>query len=315
MADTKDIEVLIRLGPFKSLDSRTRTSTRRPATRTALSNADTHRNPARSRTSLVVNRFSSSRSSGTTRSRSWRATTSRQIMRSLSRRRLPTEAYYDTLTQQFTSLSQMTAPFTESAQSNGVLFLNNGYQIIYGADGFLHVARWQYPAPDPSSTDSSSRRSPETRIRRGRHLLLRLRQVVSIPSANGTIQQITTPTGSIGPPFPAGMSMTSDGTLAAGVDGVFAGTTAEGYPFVTQVYRYSTNVPEWLLLTTLRPTPLCRHDAGPDRRRAGARPQPRRPTDRLRLRSQSDRRVSDRMFVLAVVNNALTNNQPETQLW
>jgi hypothetical protein len=154
---------------------------------------------------------------------------------------------------------------------------------------------------------------------------------VQIPTASGTIVQLTSPQYGT-PPYAVAVDGTSQDVV---ISGIFTGLTFDGYTYTTQVYRESstlvvenpsTNVSatnNFYLLTTLTSNNSY-IDHLPDTQITGNQQlilnndvPPTGPVDGVyeNLGNSSIESFQDRLCVLARVQNAGTNNLPQTQLW
>jgi hypothetical protein len=322
MADT---QVLMRLGPFKGMDTRTGSPYLQSGDGLMLSNVDTHRMEGE-----LCNFFGRSEvvgfpmlGPGKNLQQVARYETAPDRLFIIGQAADGTTAYYDVKNEFISTFGAVSEPFTMAVQSNGNLFLNNGQQVFLGTDDRLHAALWNYPQPTQAKFNYSAvgvaqvgaQLAPAT-------YSYAFVQVITIPTKVADIQQETTPLGNT---EPFAYSVTTDGTQVVELNGTFAGTTDDGYQFVTQVFRYSqvsvsstttSAVPVWYLLATLdtngvyvdnTPDPIVGaqeiipfQDPPPTGGTYGLNP----------IESQFDR-----MWVLARIQDSDTNNQAQTQLW
>jgi hypothetical protein len=234
-------------------------------------------------------------------------------------------SYYDLNNELITSLSGVNT-YTQAVQANGSVFLNNGQQIYVTPDPSypgtpqqqLAVCSWQYPAPSTAySTDYGTPDPTHPALAPGQYYYAFV-QVIQVPTINGIVNQTTAPVGNtlpfpytrdilIAPPHPAHYII---------LQGTFSGLTADGLNYTTTIYRQSTNVPVWFELatdvmgTTYFDTATDLSIQGnPELNPANDQP----PVSDGTMWPIEE--YQDRMWVLAVVNNASTNNVPQTQLW
>jgi hypothetical protein len=207
-------------------------------------------------------------------------------------------------------------------QSNGVIFLDNGQQVFYNTSGQLASALWQYPVPTAAMqgytlntvADATSNLAAAT-------YSYAFVQQIQLPQYGGTINQTTTPLYVNSTTGAFLYSITTNGMQDVQISGNFAGTTSDGYPYVTQIYRQSTNVAVFYLVATLTAN-VTYTDTSSDQTIASNQQltidndQP--PTGLVSSSGFALNPIEsfqDRMWVLARVQNAATNNLPQTQLW
>jgi hypothetical protein len=322
MADQDTVD-LIACGPFAGLDTRSAGPYAQPGSAAVASNSNTHRLTGALCTSRGRVQLAQFLNIGPTNTiavvAEYIVSPSRLfvIVQDAAGRTL----YYDSQGGIYGTLSKMTTRFTQAVQSNGVLWCNNGQQIFLGPAG-LEVAQWQYPAPDGVTFDYTVVLGPDEGPLQAGYYSYAFVQVVSLTNVNGVTQQRTSPTGvnTIGT-NPDGSSiypyqLDNPGTTSNSIYGTFAGLTSDGYPYVTEIYRFSSNSPNWFLLTTMT-TNGTFVDTIPDEQIAG----------NAQLVMNRDvpptggayglnpiAAHQNRMWVLVVVQNADTNNVPQTQL-
>ena len=135
-----------------------------------------------------------------------------------------------------------------------------GSRCSGGSDNALHLALWQYPQPTQAVgqyvvqlNDTLFGGFPALPEATYTYAFV---QVISLPYKNGTVKQSTTPAGGE-PPYPYRVVVRYlRGTGRAVfynvfITGNFFGTTSDGYPFATQIYRMSSLDNAWNLLTTI----------------------------------------------------------------
>jgi len=327
-----DVKPLLRLGPFGGLNTRTAQPYEPTTDAVFASNADTHRFGGALSNVMGRTRFVTFAgldvTGGTGLVALARFDTSPQVTAYVgcgyvAGPTLPNgiaEAYFPT-TATFASLSSITNVWSRAVQSNGNLFLDNGQQVFLGNDGDLHAALWQYPVPNQATQGYTLNTvaDPGTQMEAATYSYAFVQQI-QLPGIDGTIDQETTPlylTAQGQPLF----SITTNGAQDVQISGTFAGTTPDGYPYVTQVYRESTNVAVWYLLTTLT-TNNTYTDSASDQSIAGNQQltldndqPPAGVIDASGFALNPIESFQDRMWVLARVQDASTNYLPQTQLW
>jgi hypothetical protein len=325
MADT-DTQVLIRIGPFHGLDSRSASVYVEPGDGTAMSNADTHRN------SGALSNFY-----GRAAFANYPVLGPGTVINNNGLARYDVsdvKAYYiaqsgpdgtaataawDTISQSAATLP-MPNTYTQAIQSNANIFFNNGLQVFYGADDQLHVAQWQYPAPTEAQFGYAVNLNTTGVPLPAATYTYAFVQVIELPTFDGTTNQITDPLGAE-PPYP--YQVTVNGTTQnVIITGTFVGTTAEGYRFTTQIYRMSSLTNTWYLLIN-RQTNNPVIDETPDQGISGKQQlvlnydQP--PTGVSDPSNFANRNpiesFQNRMWVLAQVPNSETGGGVQTQLW
>lgn len=201
--------------------------------------------------------------------------------------------------------------FTQADQYGNVLYDNAGHQ--YSSADPLNTYLWQYPAPNGvvqgyAVTPVAGGLAPATYI-------YAFTQVVSDPA--DSFSQETSVTGDI--PDSSGNYPYQVTLLAAGgvqISGTFTGTNADGSDYVTNVYRMSSEQPVWYLLTTLTANTPYTDTASDDSLTANAQLIPDRDPPPLGNGVLWPIMLhKELMWVFAVVQNADTNNLPQTQLW
>lgn len=252
----QETRVLIRLGPFKSLDARNASVYTSPGDGSTVVNADTHRISGALSNFLgrahyvdlsMLGPGSVINQDGLTR---YDIAAGRTFyIAQAGPDGTAQTVSYDNVNQIQGSIA-MPNKFTAAVQSNGNIYFNNGQQVFYGSDNALHTALWQYPAPSQASFNYAV--AP---IAHPLHLpgpatyTYAFAQIITLPTNGGNLQQVTSPTGAE-PPYPY-QAMVDGATQAVQITGTFSGTTADGYVFATQVYRMSSLDNVWNLLTTL----------------------------------------------------------------
>ncbi|MGH7745819.1 MAG: hypothetical protein ACREQ5_13715, partial [Candidatus Dormibacteria bacterium] len=206
--------------------------------------------------------------------------------------------------------------FDQAVQFYSILYTNAGQQ--YSVLNPRNAYSWQYPPPNPTTYGYSVSSAPGS-LASGTYYYA-FTQVVKGP--NNAFTQETTPTGStasFGPPAPPSLypyAVTSGGTTGASISGTFSGTNPDGTLYTTNVYRQSTNVPVWTLLTNLA-TNAVYVDNATDTSISS--------NQILTLNSDpppvssSNRGIifnhQERIFCFVEIQNSDTGNQPQTQLW
>jgi hypothetical protein len=242
-------------------------------------------------------------------------------------------AYWDSAALQFGTLGQLPG-FTQAVQSNGALWLNNGYQIYYGPNNAPMVAQWNYPSPQEHIYNYHVElAAPGSGTLMEAWYSYAFVLKIAIPNAStNQYFQYTTPNGDLATGtrddgsaiFPFSVHNTSGGQ-ANRITGIFAGTTPDGYVFSTEIFRYSTNSPTWQLLVTLTTNQVYLDNAtdasisgnqqiiafqdqpptGSPAQAIASFPYPLDPIEAHQ----------DRMWTMAIVNDKNTNNTPQTQVW
>jgi hypothetical protein len=327
-----DVKPLLRLGPFGGLNTRAAQPYTALTDCVAASNADTHRfggalSNVMGRTRLCTFGMLET-GSGTGLVALARYDTSPQSTYYLACAYTagPTQnngiaAAYSPSTKTFSSLDGLKTVWSRAIQANGAVFLDNGQQVFLNSTGGLSVALWQYPVPSQAVQGYalSVTPNPGTGMAQATYSYAFVQQI-ELPAYDGTVNQQTTPLylNAAGQPL---FSIATNGAEEVIVSGTFSGVTADGYPYVTQIYRQSSNVAVWYLLTT-QTTNNSFVDTLSDQAIEGNQQltldndQP--PTgviDSSGFALNPIESFQDRTWVLARVQNAQTNNIPETQLW
>ena len=337
MADV-DTRVLIRVGPFKGIDTRSASVYAEPGDCAVLSNVDTHRiggamSNAMGRQQLATLSFLGGEPIAALARYDVSETLSYYIVQgdtpeSITVAYNPADGSQTYITGTYPPDSNQA--FSQAVQSNGALFLNSGIQFFYGSDNTIHVAQWQYPEPDQNTygytVQAGEAFYPNHALADGTYYYAFV-QVISLPYKNGTVKQSTTPAGGE-PPYPykaVVKNVTGNSRripIAVYINGTFAGTTLDGYSYVTQIYRMSSLDNAWNLLTTKTDNTTYVDDRS-DQAIAGNqqlilnRDQP--PTGISSLDNGNElnpiESFQDRMWVLTRAPNSFTKAGAQTQLW
>lgn len=329
MASQETVD-LIRLGPFKGLDSRSAGPFADPQSAAALSNADLHALTGALSTARGRVGFQQFLNLGGPIAQVAAYIVSPSRIFFVVQTAAGVTNYYDYPSGNFGTLSSVSTPFTDAVQSNGILWLNNGQQVFLGPDNLLHAALWNYPAPSGTAFGYAVNTQAGSPLLAAATYSYAFVQVVSIPNIDGTVKQFTTATGAteIGtspvdgsPIFP--YQVVQDGTSQNAISGIFAGTTPDGYSYVTNVYRYSNANPFFYLLTTLTANGTFADSAAAGTITGNAQliastnqnqdPPPTGGPFNSGLNPIEAHQ--DRMWTLAVVNDTSTNGFPQTQVW
>lgn len=231
-------------------------------------------------------------------------------------------------------LSGVNTPFLRGVQSNGALFLDNGQQIFFNQSYTLSSALWQYPAP---SNFIGTITTPGFPLPAGTYSYAFV-TIVALPFFGGTVYQQTSPYylstnaqyttdqyGNVS--YEAGGLTVNGTTQGIQINGVFNGTTPDGYSFTTAVYRMSSNTNVYQLETVVPPPAEQYNDTLADSYIAANqqlvlnRDQP--PTGILDIGPggyvtnycNPIESAQNRMWVLAREQNPNTLEVPQLQLW
>lgn len=207
--------------------------------------------------------------------------------------------------------------FDQGIQFYGIVYTNAGQQ--YTSIDPTSMYLWQYPIPD-AVVQGYSVTTGSGSLPAGTYFYA-FTQVVT--DATGTaFKQETSSIGDTpltGPPPPTQpyqfYAVSPSGATSAIITGTFAGTNTDGSTYTTNLYRQSTNTPVWTLVTNLSTnTPYT--DNNTDTQIAANQqlvtndPPPVSPSNLGAIFIHQER-----TWCFANVQNADTNNQPQTQLW
>lgn len=319
----QEITDLLVCGPFTTIDTRTASIYADPKTATILSNSDTHRLEGALCTAYGREPYIEFTGLETPITALATYVLSQQRMFYIAQDSNGNIVYYDTELQTFGSLGNW-PPFTESIQSNGILWLNNGRQIFSGPTGPLQVARWQYPMPGSAMYSYAVAPSTVEPFLAPAIYSYAFVQKIAIQNDDTTAYQYTTANGDVSTGqrmdgsaiFPFFVDI-SHGEHSVQITGIFAGSTDDGYPFTTQVFRYSTNSPAWFFLVELD-TNSPYTDTATDASIAGNQqiiPNQDPPATGPGQGQNPIEAHQNRLWVMSIQNTANTNHLPQTQVW
>lgn len=230
--------------------------------------------------------------------------------------------YYDLKNNLITDLGVQGTPFTEGFQCDGNIFLNNGMQIYVTPDAdypgmpkqSLAITQWQFPkfAGTPTLEDVSV--PPEDELAPQTYYYA-FTVVTTITTINGSIKQESAPIGADAPyPYHKQIHQ-SDEPAAIQISGLGGGTNDDGTTYAIRIYRQSTNQPIWFEVTTTQAATYI--DTATDQSISGNAQLPfsgqQPPVGSGKTWPVAE--YLDRGWVFAVVQNAATQQQPQTQLW
>jgi hypothetical protein len=311
------LEILYRAGPFKAFNTRQADVYQDPGNATSCANADTHRLGG-----ALSNFFGRA---------IYLTFPGLSTLESIARYDVgPQNPYwitmdadgraltYDAFDNIFQSTTMPNGQWTNAVQCDGNIFFNNGQQMFAttGSPTPLDVALWQYPEPPEFNVSRTSQaQEPSGAFLPAGEYSYALAYVIALPSVNGTISQTTQARGT-GGAFPFPHTVISNGSVSALITAPLSGTTPDGYPFTSTLYRFSENQPQWFLLASGL-TGSSYLDVASDASLTAnaeinlALQQP--PVGPNQINPIEE--YQDRMWVLARVTSAATNNVPQTQLW
>jgi hypothetical protein len=228
--------------------------------------------------------------------------------------------FYDLNNQFYGDLGDIGSQFTQAVQCDGNVYLNNGQQIFVTPDPSypgtpqqtLQSCEWQYPPYTGTPTLAKVFFEPGLAAETYYYAFT---VITTIPTINGNIFQESAPIGA-NSPFPFKITIKStDDNLAIQILGIGGGINADGLHYKIGIYRMSTNQPVWFQVTTTSAASYI--DNATDQSISGnqqlnfsGQPPPLSGTATWPIAE-----YLDRMWVFAKVNNANTNNVPQTQLW
>jgi len=230
--------------------------------------------------------------------------------------------FYDYANDLITDLGDIGSTFTLGVACDGNLFLNNGRQMYVTPDTSypgtpqqtLALCEWQYPKY--SSTPVLNKVDvPADEELAPQEYWYAFTVIVSIPTINGNVKQETAPLGANAPyPFHKNL-LPADAPQAVQISGIGGGINADGLDYKIGIYRQSTNQPVWFFVAE---TSLSTYtDSASDQSISGNRqlafsgqPPPVGPDATWPIAE-----YLDRMWVFALVQNAATQQQPQTQIW
>jgi len=329
----EDFQPLLKIGPFRKLDSKTSQVYTDPTSAMACSNADTTRNVG-----SLMNCYGRSQFIDFPQLEElayvWRYDVSQIRPWWIVMDPIGQLYTYDLKNELVSNIPGSVGPATQAVECNGNVFLNNGQQIfVFRDSGYpgspkqaLQLAQWQYPAPKGgiygygvSKVSNTPQLDPAT-------YYYAFAQVIDIPiaGAGGDIKQTTAVTGG-NAPYPYKVKINkADEPQAVQVVGTFSGVTAEGFSFKTAIYRMSSNVPVWYQVAVVDGSVYIDDNSdqdisgNPQMSFAGQQP----PTGTGSSAPSGNAgnlfpiaAYQDRMWVMAQVNDADTNNVPQTQVW
>jgi hypothetical protein len=320
MPDQEIVDLLV-CGPFGGIDTRTGTIFADPKTAVELSNCDTHRLEGILATALGRSPFLSFNNVDGPLEVLATYTVGQQRIFYIVQDSAGNIVYYDTKNASYGTLGNL-SPFTQAIQSNGILWLNNGQQIFLGPNG-LEVATWQYPMPTQAKYNYNASANDGVRnpLAPGIYSYAFV-QKIALENVDTTAFQYTTANGDVATGqrndgssiFPYAVE-NQKGNANAILSGIFAGYTSDGYPFTTQVFRYSTNSPTFNFLVELVENTQYIDDAS-DASIGGNQqiiPNQDPPPTGGSYPPNPIEAHQDRLWTMAIVNNKNTNNLPQTQ--
>jgi len=326
----EDFQPLLKIGPFRKLDSKTAQVYTDPSAARSVSNADTARNlgslmncfgrsafidfPALSELAYV-----------------WRYDVSQIRPWWIVTDDAGTLFTYDLKNELISNIPGSAGPVNQAVESNGTMFLNNGQQcFVFHDSGYpgtpqqaLQLGQWQYPAPTQGIYGYSVNAvSHSPQLDPGKYTYA-FALVVTIPSIGGGSKQITAVTGG-DVPYPYQVTLhKSDEPQAIEIDGLLSGVTAEGFSYKTAIYRMSSNVPVWYQVAIVDGSVYIDDNSdqdisgNPQMSFAGQQPPTGTgtpgPSGNVMLNPIAA--YQDRMWVMAQINDSDTNNMPQTQVW
>lgn len=230
--------------------------------------------------------------------------------------------FYDYANLLVTDLGDIGSVFTQGVQCDGNVYLNNGRQLYVTADASypgnpkqtLALCEWQYPKY--SGTPVLNKVSvPADEALAPQEYWYAFTVIVKIPTINGIVKQETAPIGANAPyPYHKNL-LASEAPQAVQISQIGGGINADGLEYSIGIYRQSTNQPVWFFVAE---TSLSTYtDSASDQSISGNR--------QLAFSGQQPpvgpdanwpiAEYLDRMWVFSIVQNAATQQQPQTQLW
>lgn len=230
--------------------------------------------------------------------------------------------FYDLHNDLVVDLGDIGSVYTQAVECDGTLFLNNGKQIYVTNDStypgephqILAIAQWQYP-PYQGTPVLNKVSVPPSEQLEAQEYFYAFTVVTTIPTINGDVKQESAPIGADAPyPFHKEI-LQADEPQAIQISGIGGGINDDGLDYAIRIYRQSTNQPVWFEVTT---TTLATYiDSASDQSISG--------NQQLAFSGQVPplsgtqtwpiAEYLDRMWIFAVVQNAATQQQPQTQMW
>jgi hypothetical protein len=228
--------------------------------------------------------------------------------------------FYDLNNNLYIDLGDIGNVYTQAVQMDGTMWLNTGQQLFVTPDPSypalpqqtLKVAQWQYPkyggTPSLSKVSITPGLAPQK-------YFYAFTVVTTFPTINGNVEQESEQIGG-NTPYPFHLLIgDTDVDVGIRIAGLGGGINADGLSYAIRIYRMSTQQPIWFeVATTSNPVYI---DNATDQSISGNAQLPfsGQPPPLSGTATWPIAEYLDRMWVFSVVQNTLTNNVPQTQLW